>query len=81
MQEQFKNQSHLPDMEMRAAASVGDLGVRRGFVDSVRFLLNASLKASNSDPSTLNWQSSEICHHLRENLALFFKLLGAISQP
>jgi hypothetical protein len=68
-------------MEMRAAASVGDLGVRRGFVDSVRFLLNASLKASNSDPSTLNWQSSEICHHLRENLALFFKLLGAISQP
>jgi hypothetical protein len=33
-------------MEMRAAASVGDLGVRRGFVDSVRFLLNAPLKAS-----------------------------------
>lgn len=33
-------------MEMRAAASVGDLGVRRGFVDSVRFLLKALLKAS-----------------------------------
>jgi hypothetical protein len=46
LQGQFKNQSHLPHMEMRAAASVGDLGVRRGFVDSVRFLLKALLKAS-----------------------------------
>jgi hypothetical protein len=32
-------------METRAAASVGDLGVRSGFVDSVRFLLKALLKA------------------------------------
>jgi cysteine synthase A len=40
-------------MEMRAAASVGDLGVRRGFVDSVGntplIRLNAASKATGCE--------------------------------
>ncbi len=41
VQGQVKKQSHLLHMETWAMASVGDLGVRRGFVDSVRTVLNS----------------------------------------
>ncbi len=48
VQGQVKKQSHLLHMETWAMASVGDLGVRRGFVDSVRFFTLRSL-----DPLTV----------------------------
>ncbi|CAK9214335.1 unnamed protein product [Sphagnum troendelagicum] len=50
---QVKKQSHLLHMETWAMASVGDLGVRRGFVDSVGntplIRLNAASKATGCE--------------------------------